>query len=101
MQGEVVKIGDATFVVDEVGKLHHGLVTENWGTEGSPSNCVNVVFLSADPAKRDQYGRQSEHLSSCSHRDMTTAPGRYWFVSGDIKPETTQSYGTAPLSPPA
>jgi hypothetical protein len=80
-------------VVDEVGVLHNGLVTADWGTPGQPSTCTNVLFLSADEAARDQYGRQVERLSSCSHRDSTTAPGRYWFIEGEVKPETIQTYG--------
>jgi hypothetical protein len=91
MQGEVIKVGSAVKVVDEVGVLHHDLVTANWSSERS--TCANVVFLSADETKTDQYGRQSEHLSSCSHRDVTTAPGRYWFIEGDVKPETITTYG--------
>jgi hypothetical protein len=82
------KVGTAVKVVDEVGVLHHGLVTNCWG-----GSCLNVAFLSADESKVDQYGRQTEHLSSCSHRDGTTAPGRYWFIAGEVKPETVQHYG--------
>lgn len=85
MQGEVVKIGDAIKVVDELGVLHNGLCEQNWGSDGQPSNCINVVWLSSDLAKTDQYGRQKEHLSSCSHRDFTTAPGRYWYITGERK----------------
>lgn len=93
MQGEVVRIGSAVKVVDEIGVLHNGLCTANWGNDSGPSTCVNVTYLSADEAKQDQFGRQKEHMSSCSHRDTTTAPGRYWFVEGEVKPETIQHYG--------
>ncbi len=93
MQGEVVKIGSAVKVVDETGVLHNGLVT-NWASESGPSTYINVVYLSVDPKAQDQYGRQKEHLSSCSHRDVTgDCPGRYWFVEGDVKPETIAYYG--------
>lgn len=86
MQGEIVKQGQAVKVVDELGVLHDGLVTANWGNDNQPSGCINVVYVSKDEKKRDQYGQQKEHLSSCSHRDMTSAPGRYWFITGDRKP---------------
>jgi len=93
MNGEIIRIGQAVKVVDEVGVLHHGLVTNNWSKLDVCSTCANVAFLSADESKTDQYGRQTEHLSSCAHRDTTTAPGRYWFIEGDVKPETIQHYG--------
>ena len=82
---ETVKIGEAIKVVDEVGVQHDALCTTNWGNDTTEKNTINVVFVSKDPAKRDQYGQQKEHLSSCQHRDVTTAPGRYWFKNGDRK----------------
>jgi hypothetical protein len=93
MQGEIVKIGDAVKVVDEVGVLHNGICTANWGTPGEPSTCCNVLYLSADEKKSDVYGRQPERLSSCQHRDVGSAVGRYWFISGSVKPETISYYG--------
>lgn len=83
MNGETVKIGQGVKVVDEVGVLHDGLVTNVWG-EG-PHTVANVLFLSSDTNKSDSYGRQPERLSSCSHRDSGSAHGRYWFVTGDRK----------------
>lgn len=75
--------GMAVKVVDEVGTLHDGLVTNNWGhTEvenGKAGPTINVLFVTADESKRDQYGDQIERLSSCSHKLNSHAPGRYWF----------------------
>jgi len=79
---DVAVTGDSVFVVDEYGKLHNGLVTNGWGAVRS---CLNVIFVSEDKTKVDQYGTQLERLSSCSHRDDTEAPGRYWFKSGEKK----------------
>jgi hypothetical protein len=88
MNGEVVQTGQAVKVVDEVGVLHDGLVTNAWGEgSGNVQNCINVLFVTKDPNKRDQYGEQIERLSSCTHRDGTSAPGRYWYIAGDRKPE--------------
>lgn len=82
MNGEVVQTGQTVKVVDEVGVLHDGLVTNAWGEgDSNVQNCINVLFVTKDPAKRDQI----ERLSSCSHRDDTSAPGRYWFITGDRK----------------
>lgn len=80
---DIANTGDAVFVVDEVGVLHNGLVTNGWGSKNAT---INVLFLTLDENKRDQYGTQIERLSSCSHRENTSAPGRYWFKSGDRKP---------------
>ena len=80
-----LKIGDPVKVVDEQGRLHDALVTQQWGQDGgvvkvghSPP-AINVLFCSSDPEKMDPYGRQIERLSSCSHKSTTTAPGRYWY----------------------
>ena len=80
--GEAVRMGQHVTVVDELGVRHDGLVTANWGSHvpGCTSTCINVVYVSSDMAKHDCYGQQKEHMSSCSHATMTTAPGRYWYV---------------------
>lgn len=78
-----IKDGDHVKVVDEYGVLHDGLVTNSWGSadteDGQPGPCINVLFVSQDPSKRDQYGEQIERLSSCSHKLSTEAPGRHWY----------------------
>lgn len=70
-------------VVDEVGVLHDGLVTNNWGDcdveDGKAGPTINVLFVSDDQSKTDQYGTQIERLSSCSHKLNSHAPGRYWY----------------------
>lgn len=81
--GEAVQIGQSVKVVDEVGALHDGFITNVWGP--GPHTVANVAFCSSDEAKTDSYGRQIERLSSCGHRDAGTAHGRYWFVTGDRK----------------
>lgn len=97
MNGEKVKIGQAVKVVDEHGVLHDGLCENNhWGdTEPTgPVTCINVVFVSGDTSKRDDYGRQKVHLSSCMHRDgVGSTPGRYWFIEGEVLPATLAYYG--------
>jgi len=84
-----ISIGDAVKVVDEVGTLHDGLVTQQWGQpgrvikDGENPPAINVMYLSADEMKTDPYGRQIERLSSCSHRSTTTAPGRFWYFPNE------------------
>lgn len=70
-------------VVNEVGKLFDGLVTNNWGNseveDGKAGPTINVLYVSDDDSKTDPYGNQIERLSSCSHKLNTAAPGRYWY----------------------
>lgn len=83
MKKRVLKDGMHVKVVDEFGKLHDGLVTNSWGDteveDGKPGPCINVLFVSDDTSKQDQYGTQIERYSSTSHKLSTEAPGRYWF----------------------
>lgn len=69
------KVGDAVMVTNEVGVLHHGLVTAVHGPQ-----CINVVYVSADESKRDPNGRQIERLSSLSEKGaLGAAPaGRFY-----------------------
>lgn len=67
---DVLDIGDVVKVTDEVGEEHNALVTAVHGPA-----CINAVFLSSDPAKRDPYGQQMERLSSLQHKSALTAPG--------------------------
>jgi hypothetical protein len=82
-KAEPVEVGDAVHVVDEHYQEHIGLVTTVHGkfTE-TFAPCINVVYVSSDPAKRDPYGHQLERMSSLQHyaqgpSNMPT-PGRYW-----------------------
>lgn len=80
-----ISIGDHVKVVDEQGRLHDALVTQQWGQPGrvikggEQPPAINVLFCSSDAEKMDPYGRQIERLSSCSHKSQTTAPGRFWY----------------------
>ena len=69
------KVGDPVVVTNEVGVVHHGLVTAVHGPQ-----CVNVVYVSADDTKRDPNGRQIERLSSLAEKgSMGAAPqGRFY-----------------------
>lgn len=84
-----VAVGDAVKVVDETYGEHIGLVTcvhGNFGTQLASGRtyvpCINVVYVSNDPAKRDPYGAQLERMSSLQHYgegpDLMPRPGRYW-----------------------
>lgn len=82
-----LSIGMHVKVVDEVGKVHDGLVTNQWGIEkvkdGTAGPTINVLFVVDDTTRRDPYGNQIERLSSCSHKLSTSAPGRYWYFQDE------------------
>ncbi len=78
-----VAAGEPVRIVDEQYGEHVGLVTCVHGSFGGTFvPCINVVYVSSDPAKRDPYGAQLERLSSLQHRSQGPAsmprPGRYW-----------------------
>jgi hypothetical protein len=79
-----VAAGDLVVVVDETYAHHAGLVTIVHGafSEGGYVPCINVVYVSADPAKRDPYGQQIERMSSLQHYSQgpngMPKPGRFW-----------------------
>lgn len=78
-----VKAGDPVRVVDENYVEHIGLVTTVHGTfDSTYAPGINVVYVSADPGKRDPYGQQIERLTSLSHYssgpNQMPRPGRYW-----------------------
>jgi len=74
-----VKIGDVVDLLDETGHQHRGLITQVWGPADSKPS-INVVFVSLDETKTDQYGRQVERLSSLQHQSTVgKQPGRFWW----------------------
>jgi len=80
---EAVEAGDAVKVVDEHYVEHVALVTTVHGEFSEAfTPCINVVYVSKDPAKRDPNGRQIERMSSLQHYsqgpDKMPHPGRYW-----------------------
>jgi plastocyanin len=74
--------GDAVKVVNESYEPHDALVTAVHGDFGGQFvPCINVVYVSSDPAKRDPYGHQLERMSSLQHASQAQGmprPGRFW-----------------------
>lgn len=80
---EPVTAGDAVLVVDENYRQHIGLVTAVHGQFGGAYvPCINVVYVTADEAKKDPYGAQTERMSSLQHFGAGPSgmpkPGRFW-----------------------
>ncbi len=72
----MVEVGDVVVFVDPFGKEYRALVTTVFGGGERPS--VNVVYVSSDEAKTDQYGRQVERSTSVVHEGSQPAHGMYW-----------------------
>jgi hypothetical protein len=72
-------IGETVIFVDSVGKEFPALVTNEfgaWGPENEPS--INVVYISDDSARTDNFGRQLIRSTSVVHQSNQFAPGNYW-----------------------
>jgi hypothetical protein len=78
--GQFPEVGGAVVYHDERGLPHVAILTAVWGQRESCEQlpCVNLVLASPDASKQDDYGRQIERKSSCSHLTRTTAHGNYW-----------------------
>lgn len=74
-EAELLVIGTSVDLVDEHGERHVALVTEVHGPQ-----CINAVWVSSDPAKRDPYGLQLERGSSIQKKfeGVTAQNGRYY-----------------------
>jgi hypothetical protein len=66
-------VGQVVVFHNARGVPHNALVTVAW-TE----TCVNLVFVSGDEAKKDQYGRQIERETSVQHKSVQGVHGNYW-----------------------
>jgi len=74
------QVGDVVVYHDENGGAHNALVTAYWGdpTTDAYIGCLNLVFISTDDSRRDQYGRQIERFTSISHKSAQHTHGFYW-----------------------
>ena len=73
-----MKTGELVIWHDAEGKAHDALVTCVWS-----DTCINVVFVSDDNNKTDNYGRQLERATSCQHVSLAGAYGYYWRRVGE------------------
>ena len=67
------KIGEPVVWHESDGTPVNAIVTAVWGPK-----CINVVVVSPDENKQDNYGRQIERRTSCSHKTLTGVHGFYW-----------------------
>lgn len=77
-----VNIGDAINFSDEYGKSHKAVVTTVYNSghvgDDTPLPSVNLVYVSDDETKSDQYGRQIERKTSVVHKTNQYAHGMFW-----------------------
>lgn len=72
--------GTLVTLTDEYRRQHPALITRVWNVdlEGEP-NYVNVVYVSKDSSKTDQYGNQIERSTSVGIKNEANAgAGRYF-----------------------
>ena len=74
------EVGEIVRYVDPRGIPHFALVTAVWPGEYGKDNPpgLNLVFVSGDETKRDDYGRQTERVASVVHGSVQPAKGNYW-----------------------
>ena len=88
-----VSIGDPVVYVDSKSQNQPALVTAVWGStetgeygqwsewkEGQMAPSVNVVFVSDDPSRKDEWIRQIERSTSVPHKTSQSAHGNYWVL---------------------
>jgi hypothetical protein len=52
--------------------------------------CLNLVFISDDDKRQDQYGRQLERETSVPHKEQNRVHGFYWRFEGEEPNPFTQ-----------
>ena len=75
-----LNVGDVVVYCDPKGNDHNALVTAVW----TPM-CINLVLVSPDDSKRDDYGRQIERQTSMNHVSQSEVHGFYWRLSHEDK----------------
>lgn len=68
-----VTLGSHVIWHEADGKACDALVTAVWS-----QTCINVVIVSPDESKRDDYGRQIERRTSCGYKTQNSVHGFYW-----------------------
>lgn len=83
---------DRIIFVDAYAKQHEALVTAIWKNEYQGMQLpwgVNVVFVSDEENRTDNYGRQIVHETSVCHKSVQPAHGVYWMFP-DEEPRPIQ-----------
>lgn len=78
--GEKVEIGSVVVYVDALRKEFRALVTAVWdcGLPEGQEPSINLLYVSDDEKREDEYGRQIIRETSVVHASNNSAPGNYW-----------------------
>lgn len=78
-------VGDHVIFHDSTGVAHDAVLTCVWDDKDLVNQpMVNLVYVSSDATKRDDYGRQIERATSCYHGGTAGACyGYYWRYQGE------------------
>ena len=68
-----VSVGDYVIWHEADGTACKAIVTAVWS-----QTCINVVIVSPDETKQDNYGRQIERRTSCGYKNQNNVHGFYW-----------------------
>lgn len=84
-----VSIGEQVIWHEADGTPLNALVTAVWSIV-----CINIVIVSGDQSRQDDFGRQIERRTSCSHKSLSTVHGFYWHFPDEeanpfVPPEAT------------
>jgi len=80
-----LSIGSHVLFTDEHFVEHDALVTAIWGDpEKKPT--INLLYVSGDDSKTDQYGRQIERPTSIQHAKDNSAGGYCWRFPDEERP---------------
>lgn len=73
-------LGQRVIFCDAKGHDHEALVTAVWS-----ETCINVVYVSSDEAKQDNFGRQIERATSVCRVTEGVAHGFYWRLPDEAR----------------
>lgn len=80
IQVDYLKGGNPIVVkyTDQVGGKHDAILTAVWTEDAEGPYTVNLVYVEADVAKNDQYGRQINRATSVQRKSEMSAHGYYF-----------------------
>lgn len=82
--------GDHVKYVDEHRRVHNALLTmvyDNDKPQEFINPTVNLLFVTHDSAKTDQYGQQIERRASVAHYSGTTVAANCWHRDSELEKE--------------
>jgi hypothetical protein len=72
-------VGDVVVYHEPDGTPRNALVQTVWN-----ETMLNVAYLSGDENRKDQYGRQIMHATSCQHKSKWEVHGNYWRFTDEM-----------------